>query len=84
MDKEVLFLTKPGVTKSCKGLIFISEKAWAPCFDNGHSMQFPITTPPPLFLVILRLGSSSLDILVTVLRLSKSASGLMDIQVTTH
>ena len=32
MYKEVLFLTKSGLTKSYKGLIFISEKAWAPCF----------------------------------------------------
>ena len=29
--KKVLFLTKLGLTKSYKGLIFISEKVWAPC-----------------------------------------------------
>ena len=33
MDKEVLFSDKArhGLTKSYKGLIFISENAWAPC-----------------------------------------------------
>ena len=35
MHKEVLFLTKSGLTKSYKGLIFISEKAWTPCFRIG-------------------------------------------------
>ena len=29
--KAVLFLTEQGLTKSYKGLIFISEKAWASC-----------------------------------------------------
>ena len=32
MHKEVLCLTKSGLTKSYKGLIFISEKAWASCY----------------------------------------------------
>ena len=31
MHKEVLFPTKSGLKKFYKGLIFISEKAWAPC-----------------------------------------------------
>ena len=33
MRKEVLFLTNSGLTKSNKSLIFIAEKAWAPCYN---------------------------------------------------
>ena len=37
--KYVLFLTKSGVTKSYKGLIFISEKVWGPCFKQFGQMK---------------------------------------------
>ena len=36
--KEVLFFDKPRFTKSYKGLIFISENAWAPCY-NDHDLS---------------------------------------------
>ena len=40
VHKKVLFLTKLGLTKYYKGLIFVSEKAWAPCIQIGGMTMY--------------------------------------------
>ena len=41
MVKEVLFFMKVGLTKSYKGLIFISENTWAPCHSHRERTSKP-------------------------------------------
>ena len=43
--QKVFFLTKSGLTKSYKGLIFISEKAWTPCIIEGYGGTENVVLP---------------------------------------
>ena len=45
VQKNVLFLIKFGLTKSHKGLIFVSEKAWAPCVHRNIHKRLSDTLP---------------------------------------
>ena len=87
MRKKVLFLTKLGLTKSYKGLIFVSEKAWVPCMTFLSYQENPLNDRLlPQFALSEADGSPlyGFQRQVTISRTEKTSSGNGNAQPTKH